>query len=1066
MKICNIGEADVIHRHSHKKRQHAIWLMLFLFLFAVPFGLKAQENDTYTLTGTVYTADNNEPVPGANIIIKGTTRGTTSDMDGKYSLDVTSDETLEVSFVGYLTETKDISGAKQIDFHLVQNISDLDEVVVIGYGVQKKKLNTGATSQVKGDELEKLNTTNALQAMQGQAAGINITSTSGQPGEGMKVTIRGLGTTNHSSPLYIVDGVQTGDINYLNNADIASVDVLKDAASAAIYGSRAANGVVLITTKQGQTGKSQIGFDAYYGLQNRAKKIELLDAKQYAMIMNEQYLNSGGSVAGLPFDVNDLPYYTGNSVANTQWLDKMFVNNAATQNYTLSASGGSNQSTYSLSISYTGQEGIVGGRSESNYERYGGRFNSENKLYNDKVTIGEHLSYTYTNKNGISVGNQYNNTLRSAFNTSPILPVYDKNGDFFNTNDPANTDQFGNPYWNNLEANPYASMVYNNQNITNDQKLVGDIYAEIQPVTNLNFRTSFGVDYNSGQYRSFTPIYELSMYSFSDYTKATQQMSKNIALNWDNTLSYQFLSGAHSLNGMVGMSSRNYTGSWMESQNADLAFNDLQHAWMNNATNQDYAKLSIQGAPNDADKLLSYFGRLQYNYNETYLLNFTFRADGSSKFAKVNRWGYFPSVSAGWVITNESFMDQITPVMNFLKFRASWGQNGNQNIDAFQYMAPIKFTQATYAFGNTEGVSVPGSYPSRLAYENLKWETSEQTDLGFDSRFLNSRLAVNFDWYRKSTKDWLIVAPILATAGTGAPFINGGKVINSGVELGLSFNNVTGDFHYTISANGAYNKNDVQDIPTNDGIIHGASNTLYNNSTEFYRAQAGHPIGYFWGYQTNGLFQSSSDVNSYVYNGKIVQPNAKPGDVRYIDQNMDGKIDEKDKVQIGNPNPDFVFGLTFNFDYKAFDFLVQTNGVAGNQIVQSYRNQTDKYANYTTEILNRWTGKGTSNEIPRVTNSNINYQFSDLFVKDGSYLRISNVTLGYDVAKVVHLNNFSQCRIYASVQNLYTFTKYDGMDPEVGYGFDNGATDRFSSGIDLGFYPRPRTVLFGISLKF
>jgi TonB-dependent starch-binding outer membrane protein SusC len=1026
-----------------------------------------KEQGEIKVSGTVTDANTGEPLPGVNIVVEGTTQGVNTDVDGKYSLTVNSpDAMLVFSFLGYDKERIQVNGKNVIDVQLKPDVQALDEVVVIGYGVQKKKLVTGATSQVKGSDLEKLNTTNALQALQGQTTGVNITTSSGQPGEGMKVTVRGLGTIGNAGPLYIVDGVQTGDIKYLNNSDIESIDVLKDAASAAIYGSRAANGVILITTKQGKAGKSQISLDAYYGYQNRAKRIETLNAHDYAMIMNEQHINSGGNPSSLPFNISNLPAYNAAGVADNNWLDKMFVKNAVTQNYSLGISGGNEQSVYSMSLSYTGQEGIVGGRNKSNYDRYGARFNSEHNLYKGKVKVGQHLTFSYTEKNGIQVGNQYGNTLRGAFNASPLIPMYDDNGNFFNTADTTLKDQFGKVYWNSTEANPYAAMMINNQNKHNDQKLIADIYAEVEIIKNLKFRTTFGIDYYAGEDRSFTPIYRISTFSFSDYTKVTQGMSKSRSLNSDNVLSYGINKGDHSINVMVGMGARKYTGSWMNGENTDLVFNDLAHAWLTNATNENTVLKKTSGAPNDDDNLLSYFGRIQYSFKETYLINATIRADGSSKFAEGNRWGYFPSVSAGWVMSNESFL-RSNNVINFLKLRASWGQNGNQSIDAFQYLAPIGFTQATYNFGDAEGENTPGSYPKRLSYKKLKWETSEQLNFGFDSRFLNNKLSATFDWYKKTTKDWLIKAPLLGTAGADAPFINGGKVVNSGIELGLSYNNNAGKFNYMVNVNGAYNKNDVKEIPTQNQLIDGAANTLYANSTQFYRAQAGHPIGYFWGYKTNGLFQNSADVqNNRSSSGKIIQSSAKPGDVRYVDQNDDGIISEADKVEIGDPNPDFTFGLTFLCDYKALDFSVTTNGVVGNQLVQSYRDHSGTYSNYTTDILGRWTAEGTSNKIPRVTNANINYQFSDLFIQNGDYLRISNVTLGFDVAKVTKLKNFSQCRLYVSVQNLYTLTKYTGMDPEVGYGFDNGPTDKFSSGIDLGFYPRPRTILFGLNLKF
>ncbi|MGD9993470.1 MAG: SusC/RagA family TonB-linked outer membrane protein [Salinivirgaceae bacterium] len=1043
-----------------------IRLMLVVFLLSSAFAAQAQ---TGKVSGTI-TDSNGDPLIGANLILKGTTLGTITDFEAKFILDglPLGNQILVASFIGFKITELEVSIVENqtttVNIVLEEDITSLDELVVIGYGVQKKKLSTGATAQVKGEDLAKRNTTDALQAMQGQTPGVSITSTSGQPGEGARVTIRGLGTVGNAGPLYIVDGVQTGDINYLNNSDIESIDVLKDAASAAIYGSQSANGVILITTKQGKKGKSQLTFDAYYGVQNRAKSIDLLDANQYAQIMNEQHLNSGGTVSNMPFAY--MPEYTAKGAANTNWLNEMFVSNAITQNYNLGVSGGSEQTAYSLSINYTGQEGVVGGKTNSNYERYGARFNSENALYDGIIKVGQHLTFTYTKKNGIGVGDQYGNTLRGAFNSSPIRPMYDNEGNFFNAYDNTILDQNGNPYWNDAEAHPYASMVLTNQNLTNTQKLIGDVYMIIEPVENLKFRSSVSLDYFSEDYRSYTPEYRLSLYSFANNDKVSQSMSKGHALSFDNTLSYSKNFGNHKLDAMLGMWMQRYKGVWMNAENSHLGFNDFYHAYLSNATNNEAVYMSMGGAPNE-NTMHSYFGRIQYNYNETYLFNATLRADGSSRFAAGNQWGSFPSFSAGWVISNEAFMEPVTHLVNFMKLRASWGRVGNQNIGDFQYLAPIQFTQATYNFGSVEGTSTNGAFPKRLSNPELKWETSEQLNLGFDSRYLNSNLSFTFDWYRKMTKDWLLIVPVLATAGTDAPFVNGGNVINSGVELVLSYQNRIGDFSYSISANGAYNKNEVQDIPTDDGIIHGATNTLYNNSSEFYRAESGHPIGFFWGYQTDGLFQNTAEILEYQATyGKTLQSNPKPGDVRYVDQNNDQKIDENDKNNLGDPNPDFTYGLNLAFNYKAIDFGLFVNGVLGNQIVQSYRNHTDKYANYTSVIMDRWYGEGTSDRIPRVTNSNINYQFSDLFIQEGSYLRISNLTLGYDLAQKIKLENFSQCRIYASVQNLYTFTAYDGMDPEVGYGFDNGATDKFSSGIDLGFYPRPRTVLVGVSVKF
>jgi TonB-dependent starch-binding outer membrane protein SusC len=416
-------------------------------------------------------------------------------------------------------------------------------------------------------------------------------------------------------------------------------------------------------------------------------------------------------------------------------------------------------------------------------------------------------------------------------------------------------------------------------------------------------------------------------------------------------------------------------------------------------------------------------------------------------------------------MTNESFMEGTKDFLDFLKLRASWGQVGNQNISAWQYLAPIKTSNTNYYFGTADfdaSGNTVGAYPSRLASDKLKWEISEQTNIGFDARLLNARLGFNLDYYNRTTKDWLLAAPILATAGADAPYINGGNVKNTGVELALTWNDKIGKLNYFISGNISKNKNEVTEVPTSDGIVHGLNNMLYDNALEFYRrAETGFPIGYFWGWETDGIFQTEADVTNYVNNGQIVQPMAKPGDLKYVDQKKDGVINEEDKVMIGDPNPDYVFGFSLGFDYKGFDFSVMANGVAGNQLVQSYRNHSKPYTNYSSEIFNRWHGEGTSNTIPRVTETNTNYLFSDIFVKDGDYLKISNVTIGYDLSKLAKIKYLSQARLFASVQNAFTFTKYNGMDPEVGYGLENG-----SAGVDIGYYPRPRTFLLGLNIKF
>ncbi len=1022
--------------------------------------------------GTVTSATDGEALMGATVKVLGSQTGTVTDLDGKFSLEAKDGQTLVVSYIGFVQQKVKVTG-NDLVIRLQEEANSLNDVVVVGYGVQKKKLVTGATLQVKGDDVAKLNTTNPLQALQGQTPGMTIVSESGQPGEGLKVNIRGIGTTGSSSPLYIIDGVR-GDISTLNPADIESIDVLKDAASAAIYGSQSANGVVLVTTKSGKDGRTTVSFDGYRGWQNAIHKVDMLNAQQYMAIMDEENINSGGQA----YDWSK--YYTqkdadGNvttwgitdpatgKIYDTDWVDQMFKSNAGTESYTLGITGGNSKGHYATSLGYMNQEGIVGGKDVSYYSRYNFRVNSEYNVIDKFLKIGEQVSFIYYKKRGLNVGNQYNNSLRSAFGTSPLAPVYSDNG------------RYGSPYndttdspWYNADGNPYGVMMVSNSNQSKNATFAGNVYAEFQFIKNLRFRTTLGVKYDSNDYRGFNPLYHFSVYSYNDTrTTASQGKSDGTAITWTNTLTYNWNLGQHNFDAMLGTEAYRTEGSSIYAANGSLreGFDTWKYAWVSNGTAKSSEEgLGASGSPWDKERMLSYFGRLSWNYKETYMATATLRCDGSSRFARGHRFGWFPSVSAGWVMSNEKWWKPISKYVDYFKLRGSWGQVGNQNIGNYMYTAPVSFSNIYYNFGTTKGSAADqwGARVTRLANEDITWETSEQTDFGFDARVLG-KLNVNFDWYYKTTKDWLVQPPILATAGTGAPFINGGDVKNIGVEVGLGWNDRIGrDFNYFVNVNGAYNHNKVGNIPNEDGIIHGQTNQLYDNSSEFYRASNGEPIGYFWGYKTAGIFQNEQEINDWIANGNgVLQADPKPGDVKYYDVNHDGKIDDADKVNLGNGMPDFTFGFSLGFDYKGFDFSVTANGETGNKIVQSYRNVGSPTANYTTEIFDRWTGEGTSNKIPRVTNTNINYQFSDLFIHDGKFLRISNITLGYDFAKLIHTPYISQARLYFQVQNAFTFTHYNGMDPEVGYGMDG-----WVSGVDLGYYPRPRTCLVGINLKF
>ena len=1017
-----------------------------------------------TVTGKVLSASDNEPLLGATVIVQGKQGGSVTDLDGNFSIEANDGQTLVVSYIGFITQRVKVNGDNLI-IKLEEEANSLNDVVVIGYGVQKKKLVTGANINVKGDDIAKLNTSNPLQALQGQTPGMTIISQSGQPGSGLKVNIRGMGTINGSDPLYIIDGIR-GDIASLNPADIESIDVLKDAASAAIYGSQSANGVVLITTKSGKEGRAVVSFDGYVGWQNKPRSVKMLNAHEYMTILDEQAINSGKQ----PYDWSAYKsiYNADGSVIDTDWVDQMFRKNAQTGSYNIGVTGGSKTGNYALTLGYMNQEGIVGGKDVSNYERYNFRVNSDWQV-KPWLKIGEQVSFIYTKNRGVSVGNAYNNTLKGAFGMSPLVPVYGKN----NYKSPYLNTKFMD--WQDVQAmgNPYGLMMTNTNNENNAARFSANVYADAEWLKDLHFRTVVGYEYYSSDYRNFTPIYEFSDYSRNiNQTRVSQNASHNHQLTWTNTLSYSWKWKAYSLNALVGTEAYQFSGIGVGAGQGKLksGFDDWSHAYISNGTaSSPEDGLSASGAPALKQRMFSYFGRAGWNWKETYMLNATLRADASSKFARGNRWGYFPSVSAGWLVSNERFWRPVANVLDYFKLRVSWGQVGNQNIGDLMFVSPITTAGVYYLFGNQYGAAAQapfyGAYESRLANEKVKWETSEQIDLGFDARAIDGRLNINFDWYYKTTKDWLVVAPILATAGTGAPYINGGDVKNTGVEVGLSWSDRIGkDLHYYVNVNGAYNHNEVGNIPTEDGIIHGTDGNgqLYDNSTEFYRASNGRPIGYFWGYKTAGVFQNQQDINDWIASGNgVLQSDVQPGDVKYYDIDHNGVINDADKVNLGNGMPDFTYGFTLGFDYKGFDFNVTANGMVGNDIVQAYRNVGTKTANYTTEVLSRWTGEGTSNKYPRVTENNINWQFSDLFIHDGSFLRVSNITLGYDFVRILKTQLFSQARLYFQIQNALTFTKYNGMDPEIGYGVNSWA-----SGIDLGYYPRPRTILVGVNLKF
>ncbi len=1069
---------------NFKKLQKPLVFLFLLCLF--PLGAMAQS----TVNGTV-TDESGDPVIGATVRVQGTGVGTVSDMDGRFSVKASANATIEVSYVGYQTEVVRLNGQSNINVVLKEEDTSLSDVVVIGYGTMKKKLVTGATVQVKGEEIAKLNTTNALEAMASSSPGVQITQASSQPGKGFKVYIRGIGTIGDSQPLYVIDGVAGGNLDGINPNDIESIDVLKDAASAAIYGSRAANGVILVTTKQGKVGKVELSYNGAMGWSNVYKRPQMLNAQQFMTIMDEYSFNTSGQKVDFSAFV---PQSIVDKVAagweGTDWWGAFENDNAVQQNHSVTLTGGSDRSKFAMSYTYTGNEGIMGADRASYYKRHTIRVNSEHVLLKakdfDAITIGENISIGYNKSHDLAEDGMYWSYIHSLLQTNPLVPMYDDNGDLYTH---VKNGAGWNDYWFN---NPYEGLDKGGFNSIQESRNINTsatAFVTIQPIKGLRFRSQFNYNWGSGAYRSFGMPRSPSSGS-GTVTSYSVSQSAWLSSNWsvENTLTYDLpvLSG-HKISAMIGQSfqstawSTNINGSNTVDEGQQKAtLKDWNSAWLNNFST-DLSKASMGGNPNDDEYLASWFGRVTWDWKERYMATVTMRYDGSSIFNKGHRWGVFPSVSAGWVISNEEFMKGASSWLEFLKLRASWGQNGNNRIAKYQYLATIaqsgsagdsgyKFSD-DYSFTLTGKPNI-GAYADIVPNPDVTWETSEQLDLGFDARFLNSRLGLNFDWYKKTTKDWLIVAPRIAIEGTNPAYVNGGDVENKGVEIALTWNDKIGsDFNYNIGVNFATNKNKVTRIANENGYINGGGSILSQGTEYIYRAEIGKPIGYFYGMSYSGIWQNQAEIDAARAAGKAVLDGAQPGDAIWDDWNGDGVITYAegancDRHEIGNPNPDVMLGINLGLNWKGLDFAINGSGAFGHQIMRSYRSFSDSWwHNYDTTIFNRWHGEGTSNDVPRISGTghpNTNY-VSTRYMEDADYFKIKTVTLGYDFTKIWKSSPFQQLRLYVQAQNLITFTGYTGLDPEVG---NAAGADGWASGIDLGLYPPSRTFLVGASIKF
>ena len=1055
----------------------------------------ASVQQTKRVSGVV--SDAGGPVIGATIMEKGTSNGTVTDIDGNFTLDVQPGAVLVISYIGYTTQEIPVGNQSNFSITLTEDSDVLEEVVVVGYGVQKKKLVTGATVQVKGEDIAKLNTTNALTAMQSSSPGVNIAQSSAQPGKGFKVNIRGVGTIGNSSPLLIIDGVNAGTadngLNGLNPNDIESIDVLKDAASAAIYGARAANGVILVTTKQGKAGKLTVQYDGYVGVSNAYKVPGLLNAQQYMQVINETYFNTYGY---LPEWSKIVPQSIVDRVKGgwegTDWFKEYENKNALQFSNAVTISGGTDRSKFSLSLNYSFNEGVMGASNPSDFRRYGGRINSEHVLLkgstHDIITIGENISYWYHRSHDLAEGNGYWNIMQAAYTASPLVPAYNNDGTLGSYRDNGagySTMIYSNP------LNHFLNGGFNSINKSRDFGVGATLYWIVEPIKNLRYRGQINTGYGANNYRSVSLPYSSSSTSASANYGLSMSQGQSESFVMENTLSYIFPTIAkNTFDMLVGQSFER--SNWSTGMNMTFSTATpgslVLNGWdYNTPSNYDSGMTGYGGYDTPMQgSIASFFGRVNWNYDEKYMATAIIRADGSSNFKRGKRWGYFPSFSAGWVVTNENFMESARSWMNFLKLRASWGQNGNCQIGNFYYVSNIGFSPTDYKdygykFGNSmegtvNGDYTTGAYAKNPPNEDVTWETSEQLDLGIDARFLNSRLGLTFDWYRKTTKDWLVQAPMKETGGYEEPaMINGGDIENTGIELGLTWRDYIGkDFSYFFNVNGAYNKNEVTRLDAEGGKI-GTSgkyfDTLFENSSYVSVVEVGHPVGYFSGMSYSGIWQTQSEIDAARTAGKAVLANAQPGDPIWDDFNGDGSIDfDNDRHDIGNPHPDFTLGASLGFEWKGFDFSVTGFGAFGQQIMQCYRTAllANPFNHYTTDVFDRWHGEGTSNTQPRLTVGGVADQWvSTRYMQNADYFKIQNVTIGYDFGRFLKKTPFDKFRLYAQAQNLITFTGYTGVDPECSSdGGKSQDNQNFIRGVDVGLYPTARTFIVGASITF
>ena len=1047
------------------------------------------------IVGTV-TDGNGEPIIGASVVEKGQPQnGAITNYDGQFAINVKAGTTLVVSYIGF--ETIEVKAANGMAIVMKEDDKTLSEVVVIGYGVQKKSVVTAAIAKVSSDDLEGKAPVRVDNALKGLAAGVNVTSSSGQPGAAPRVRVRGTGTINNSDPLYIVDGMPIeGGIDFLNPSDIESIEVLKDAASGAIYGARAANGVVLVTTKKGKLGKTSINYNFSQGWQTAWRRRDVTSATDYAIMQNELRLNGGQ--APLYADPYNLMDTNGNPIKGfgTDWQDLVFNDNAPVQNHEVSVSGASEKLNYYLSLGYYDQEGIVGGNyGQSNYQRLSLRSNNIYNVYDataernflNKLDVTVNLAYTRVKSTGISENSEWGSVLGSALYMSPIIAPtvtnkelademhakYEETQGYELQRDAAgNYYTIPGTFGSYAEMNNPLALLNMNPSKNWSHKFVPKFSFDLQLWDNLKYHFNYSVDLSFwGSSAATLSKYYHSGNAKGEHTSASMSWSKGCNWQVENTLTYDKQFGKHTIGVVLGQSAMKNKSDYLGAERWNIINLEKPYMSYTNANviyeidddgkliGTPYAEYNGWGGPNVEHRLSSLFGRISYNYDEKYMLQATVRRDGSSRFGPENKYGTFPSVSVGWNIMNEKFMEQTQDWLSNLKFRASWGKNGSDNIDNFLYTVENVMGN-NVLFGNP-AIKQIGSKASTTANPSIKWEESEQTDFGLDFGFFNQALTFTVDYYIKKTNGMLMTMPIPSYVGESKPVGNVGDMENKGVEFELGYKWNISDARFAVKANATYTKNTLKNLGNESGFIDYDGVQGFTGGS-LARGSNGMPFPYFFGYKTNGVFQNYAEVNAYTNaDGGLIQPAARPGDTRFVDVNGDGVITSDDRTKIGKGTPDWNFGLNFNADWRGFDFNMFLQGVAGADIFDATYRTDVTAGNYPTYMLNRWTGEGTSNKYPILrAGDNTNWQVSDLYIVDGSYLRLKNISLGYTLPRnLTRQISIERLRFFVMAENLVTWTKYWGFDPEISSGGK-------SLGIDKGVYPQARIWTVGLNLTF